>query len=68
MMRAEARGARFLPLYLRRLAVLWLIGLAHFLVLWDGDILHDYATDGLILLLFRRRSLKILLVWAWRCR
>jgi uncharacterized protein len=64
MMRAEARGARFLPLYLRRLCVLWLIGVAHFLLLWDGDILHAYALDGFILLLFLRRSLKTLLVWA----
>jgi uncharacterized protein len=64
MMRAEGRGARFLPLYLRRLCVLFLIGVAHFLLLWDGDILHDYALDGFILLLFRRRSLKTLLVWA----
>jgi uncharacterized protein len=64
MMRAEARGARFLPLYLRRLCVLWLIGVAHFLLLWDGDILHDYAAIGFILLLFGRRSLKTLLVWA----
>ena len=64
MMRAEARGARFLPLYLRRLCVLLLIGVAHFLLLWDGDILHTYALDGFILLLFRRRSFKTLLVWA----
>jgi uncharacterized protein len=64
MMRAEGRGARFLPLYLRRLCVLWLIGMAHFLLLWDGDILHAYAQDGFILLLFLRRSLKTLLVWA----
>ena len=64
MMRAEARGARFLPLYSRRLCVLFLIGTAHFLLLWDGDILHDYALLGFVLLLFRRRSLKTLLVWA----
>ena len=64
MMRAEARGSRFLPLYLRRLSVLFLIGVAHSLLLWDGDILHNYAVDAYILLLFRRRSLKTLLVWA----
>lgn len=64
MMRAEARGARFLPLYLRRLCVLMLIGVAHFVLLWDGDILHTYALDGFILLLFRRRSRTTLLVWA----
>src|SRR5207247_4413675 len=64
MMRADARGARFLPLYARRLCVLLLIAAAHFLLLWDGDILHDYALLGFVLLLFRRRSLKTLLVWA----
>ncbi len=64
MMRAEARGARFLPLYARRLFVLLLIGTAHSLLLWDGDILHDYALLGFVLLFFRRRSLKTLLVWA----
>jgi uncharacterized protein len=64
MMRAEPRGERFLLLCLRRLCVLWLIGVAHFLLLWDGDILHAYAQDGLILLLFLRRSPRTLLVWA----
>jgi uncharacterized protein len=64
LLRAEARGTRFLPLYARRLAVLFLIGVAHFLLVWDGDILHDYAENGFILLLFRGRSLRTLLVWA----
>lgn len=64
MMRAQARGVRFLPLYMRRLGVLFLIGVSHFLLLWNGDILHDYAENGFVLLLFRRRSLKTLLVWA----
>jgi uncharacterized protein len=64
MMRADERGARFVSLYLRRLCVLWLIGMGHFLFLWDGDILHAYAQDGFYLLVFLRRSLKTLLVWA----
>jgi uncharacterized protein len=64
MMRAEGRGARFLPLYARRLCVLFFIGIAHFLFLWDGDILHDYALLGGVLLLFRHRSPKTLLVGA----
>jgi uncharacterized protein len=63
MMRAKARRARFLPLYARRLFVLFLIGVAHFLLLWDGDILHDYAENGFVLLLFRRLSPRTLLVW-----
>jgi len=64
LMRADARGVRFLPLYARRLCVLFLIGVAHFLFLWDGDILHDYAENGFVLLLFRRLSPKTLLVSA----
>ncbi len=64
MMRADARGAHFLPLYARRLCVLFLIGVAHFLLLWDGDILHDYALLGVVLLFFRRWSPKTLLVGA----
>jgi len=64
MLRAEERGAQFLPLYARRLGVLFLIGVAHFLLVWDGDILHDYALLGLPLLLFRRSSPKTLLVGA----
>ncbi len=64
MMRADVRGAQFLPLYARRLGVLFLIGIAHFLLVWDGDILHDYALLGVALLLFRRSSPKTLLVGA----
>jgi len=64
MLRAEARGARFLPLYARRLCVLFLIGTAHFLLLWDGDIVHNYAYLAVVLLVLRRRSLKALLAWA----
>jgi uncharacterized protein len=64
MMRAEARGIHFLPLYARRLGVLFLIGIAHFLFVWDGDILHDYALLGVVLLVFRRSSPKTLLAGA----
>ena len=64
MTRAEGRGAPFLPLYARRLCVLFLIGAAHFLLVWDGDILHDYALLGFVVLLFRRCSPKTLLLGA----
>jgi uncharacterized protein len=68
MERAEARGARFVPLYARRLLVLLLFGVAHALLLWDGDILHSYALCGFVLLLFfRRRSPKTLLISALVC-
>ncbi len=64
MMRAEARGAHFLPLYARRLCVLFVIGIAHYLLLWDGDILHEYAELAVVLLLFRHRSPRTLLAAA----
>ncbi|HZS08203.1 MAG TPA: DUF418 domain-containing protein [Blastocatellia bacterium] len=67
MERVEARGGRFVPLYVRRLLVLLLVGLAHGLLLWDGDILHTYAVCGFVLLLLRRRSPKTLLVTALAC-
>jgi uncharacterized protein len=61
MMRAEERGQRIAPVYVRRLAVLLLLGLAHMLLLWYGDILHLYALMGFALLFFRRRSTTTLL-------
>lgn len=63
--RAEDRGTPFLPLYLRRLFILLLIGLAHAVFVWVGDILVLYAVLGTILLLFfRKRSPRTLLAWA----
>lgn len=62
--RAEARGVRFVPIYRRRLFILLLIGLAHNFLLWPGDILNQYAVLGFLLLLFRARSLKTLVVGA----
>jgi len=51
--RTEARGTSVLQLYLRRLAVLFVLGAVHVL-LNDGDILMLYAELGLVLLLVRR--------------
>ena len=62
MERAAQRGSRFVPLYVRRLLILLLIGLMHAILIWDGDILVTYAVLGLPLLLFRRRSDRALLV------
>jgi uncharacterized protein len=44
--------------------VLLLFGLAHSFLLWWGDILVTYAVCGMLLVLFRRRSQKTILVWA----
>lgn len=64
ILRAEERGTRFVPFYLRRLFILLLIGLAHAILLWTGDILVLYALIGAIMLLFfRRRAPRTLLIW-----
>jgi uncharacterized protein len=62
--RAEAKGVAFVPLYARRLAVLLVIGLAHAFLFWWGDILTYYALLGFVLLLFRHKAPRALLVWA----
>jgi len=52
--RAIARGDDATRLYLRRLTILLAIGLAHISLLWFGDVLHQYAMAGFLLLLTRR--------------
>src|SRR5277367_1122762 len=64
MSRAEARGARFMSFYPRRLLALALFGLIHGVLIWAGDVLLTYAFSGAILLLFRKRQQKTLLWWA----
>jgi uncharacterized protein len=64
MSRAEARRARFMSFYPRRLLALALFGLIHGILIWAGDILLTYALSGAILLLFRKRRQKTLLWWA----
>jgi uncharacterized protein len=53
-----------IPLFRRRLFILLLIGIAHVVLLWPGDILVFYALFGFILLLFRRKSDRGLVKWA----
>ncbi|MCP3963940.1 MAG: DUF418 domain-containing protein [bacterium] len=62
--RAEARRVAFEGRFVRRMAVLLLIGLAHALLLWSGDILTKYALAGVLLLLFRRLGPRALVAWA----
>jgi uncharacterized protein len=63
LQRADAGGFRVLPMTLRRLAVLFVVGAAHAL-LYDGDILMLYAELGLGLLLARHLPTRGLLVFA----
>ncbi|WP_406278424.1 DUF418 domain-containing protein [Streptomyces sp. NBC_00191] len=50
---AERAAAAFAPRHLRRSAVLFLLGLAHAVLLYPGDILMTYASLGLMLFAFR---------------
>lgn len=59
--RAAERGRKIIPVYSRRLAILFFMGVAHTLLLWFGDILHTYALVGFVLILFRKRSDRFLL-------
>lgn len=50
LLRAEEAGRPFFAWFARRAGVLLLIGLAHSVFLWTGDILHDYAIGAFLLL------------------
>jgi uncharacterized protein len=63
MIRAEARGVEFAPVYLRRLIILFVIGTGHAMI-YRGDILMEYAVLGFLLVLFRNVSPNRLLVLA----
>lgn len=54
--RASERGANVTSVYLRRVAILFALGVAHALLIWNGDVLHMYALLGLVLLAIRRVS------------
>jgi uncharacterized protein len=54
--KSQERGNSFIPLGLRRLSVLLIIGLLHAFLVWSGDILITYALSGFIVLLIMRLS------------
>ena len=62
--RAAAKGADAVRLFKRRLVGLLIIGLAHSLLLWYGDILVTYAALGFVLIPFLRRDDRSVLRWA----
>ncbi|MCH7830798.1 MAG: DUF418 domain-containing protein, partial [Proteobacteria bacterium] len=63
LIRAEERGSKFAPVYLRRLIILFVIGAGHAMI-YGGDILMLYAELGLVLVLFRKVPPRLLLVLA----
>jgi uncharacterized protein len=64
LLRASAKGVLIVPIYVRRLAVLFVIGVLHCIFLFQADILQFYATMGLLLLLLRNRSPRTILILA----
>jgi uncharacterized membrane protein YeiB len=50
MVRAEQAGREFKIVYLRRVLALAMFGAAHFILLWEGDILFSYAVGALMLM------------------
>ncbi|MEJ2707957.1 MAG: M20/M25/M40 family metallo-hydrolase [Anaerolineales bacterium] len=61
MRRALEKGKRFVPVFVRRMLILLAFGILHGVLIWTGDILTLYAILGLLLLLFRKRSQKLIL-------
>jgi uncharacterized protein len=62
--RAEAAGLDEVQVHYRRMAVLLLFGLAHFYLIWFGDILALYALVGMIAFFWRDRSVRALAGWS----
>ena len=61
---AVAAGASPARTHYGRMIVLALFGLAHFFLIWFGDILFLYAGCGMLLYAFRDLSIKALRRWA----
>ena len=64
--RAEISERVFVKPYIRRIIGLFLFGSAHFVMVWTGDILHNYAVTALLLLLIVSQSWKAwfaMLLW-----
>jgi uncharacterized protein len=59
--RVVARGVGFNALYLRRVGILMLFGLAHGVLLYSAEVLTGYAIAGMLLLALQKVSAKNLL-------
>jgi uncharacterized protein len=51
----------------QRMSALLAFGIGHALLIWDGDILVSYALGGFLLLPFRKRQPKTILIWGLAC-
>lgn len=64
MTRAEEKGVNFRNYFLKRMGLLFIIGLIHSYGIWNGDIIMSYALGGVFLLLIRNWSMKKLFILA----
>ncbi|SMP63511.1 DUF418 domain-containing protein [Anoxynatronum buryatiense] len=64
MSRAEVKGQSLKSFYPRRLWILFGLGLLHNTFFFLGDILRHYALLGFVLMAFRKRSDRTLMIWA----
>ncbi|MBK9188776.1 MAG: DUF418 domain-containing protein [Phycisphaerales bacterium] len=62
--RAVDKGARWVPVYLRRTFMLGALGLVHALIFWYGDILFIYALAAIPLMLMGRVGPRALTITA----
>jgi uncharacterized protein len=60
--RAEERGSKFAPVFLRRMIILYVIGAGVQVLFPAGEVLMLYAELGLVLVLFRKVPPKLLLI------
>lgn len=58
-----AKGGRWLGFGLRRIGIMLGLGALHITLLWMGDVLHQYALSGLLILPFLHRAPKTLTWW-----
>lgn len=61
--RLKLKEMSFYPVFLRRMGLLFIIGLLHAWLLWAGDILAPYAIGGVLLMLFFKRKDKTIKAW-----
>ncbi|MFB0611091.1 DUF418 domain-containing protein [Aurantiacibacter poecillastricola] len=61
MQRIEQREGAFREIYLRRLAILLILGLANLLLIWPWDILFIYSLAGFLLFALRKMPAKAML-------
>ncbi len=63
--RAAEKNHKPVRLFIRRMIILFGIGMIHALLIWWGDILMMYAIGGLFLLFFYKTTPKTKIIWAF---